>query len=98
MPLTDERLTLLETLRAVATTYVFKRQKRHHQLSDMFMLIRLCRIGRKVATVHGFHGPFRDCAADEAASLRELAMRAGSLNTVDASNCHVREALKLFVT
>ncbi len=73
VPLTDAMLALLEPLQAMASTYVFEGQKRHHPLSNMSMLMLLRRMARKDVTVHGFRSSFRDRVAEEASAARELA-------------------------
>ncbi|SLN17247.1 Prophage CP4-57 integrase [Roseovarius albus] len=73
VPLTDEMLSILEPLQAMASEYVFEGQKRHQPLSNMSMLMLLRRIGIKHVTVHGFRSSFRDWAAECAKAPRELA-------------------------
>lgn len=64
VPLTDEMLRILEPMKAMASTYVFEGQKRHHPLSNMSMLMLLRRMGRGDFTVHGFRSTFRDWGPD----------------------------------
>jgi len=73
VPLTDEMLSILESLRAMASEYVFEGQKRHHPLSNMAMLMLLRRMGIEGVTVHGFRSTFRDWASDAANAPREVA-------------------------
>ncbi|NOD47257.1 MULTISPECIES: site-specific integrase [unclassified Ruegeria] len=73
VPLTDEMLTILEPLRALASDYVFEGQKRHQPLSNMSMLMLLRRMRQDGVTVHGFRSSFRDWAAEAANAPRELA-------------------------
>jgi integrase len=73
VPLTDEMLRILESMRALASTYVFEGQKRHRPLSNMSMLMLLRRMGRGDFTVHGFRSTFRDWAAESAGAPREVA-------------------------
>ncbi|WP_299898984.1 site-specific integrase [uncultured Ruegeria sp.] len=73
VPLTDEMLTILEPLRALASDYVFEGQKRHQPLSNMSMLMLLRRMRQDGVTVHGFRSSFRDWAAEAANTPRELA-------------------------
>ncbi|GAB5449549.1 MAG: site-specific integrase [Gymnodinialimonas sp.] len=73
VPLTDEMLTILEPLKAMASDYVFEGQKRHRPLSNMSMLMLLRRMGRDGFTVHGFRSSFRDWASEEAGAPREVA-------------------------
>ncbi|SLN34522.1 Prophage CP4-57 integrase [Roseovarius albus] len=73
VPLTEEMLSILEPLQAMASEYVFEGQKRHQPLSNMSMLMLLRRIGIKHVTVHGFRSSFRDWAAECATAPRELA-------------------------
>ncbi|MFD0980993.1 tyrosine-type recombinase/integrase [Tropicimonas aquimaris] len=73
VPLTDEMVRILDTMKPLASTYVFQGQKRHHPLSNMSMLMLLRRMGRGQFTVHGFRSTFRDWAAEEAGAPREVA-------------------------
>ncbi|PHO03014.1 integrase [Rhodobacteraceae bacterium 4F10] len=73
VPLTDEMLRILEPMKAMASTYVFEGQKRHHPLSNMSMLMLLRRMGRGDFTVHGFRSTFRDWAAEMSGMPREVA-------------------------
>jgi len=59
IPLTDEMLTIVEPLKAMASEYVFEGQKRHHPLSNMAMLMLLRRMKVEGVTVHGFRSTFR---------------------------------------
>lgn len=73
VPLTDEMLRILEPMKAMASDYVFEGQKRHRPLSNMSMLMLLRRMGRGDHTVHGFRSTFRDWAAEETKTPREVA-------------------------
>jgi integrase len=73
VPLTDEMLAILESLKAMASDYVFEGQKRHRPLSNMSMLMLLRRMGRDDFTVHGFRSSFRDWTSEAANAPRELA-------------------------
>jgi integrase len=73
VPLTDEMLRILEPMKAMASTYVFEGQKRHHPLSNMSMLMLLRRMGFGEFTVHGFRSTFRDWAAEVSGVPREVA-------------------------
>jgi integrase len=73
VPLTDDMLSILAPLKAMASVYVFEGQKRHRPLSNMSMLMLLRRMGRDGFTVHGFRSSFRDWAAEAANVPRELA-------------------------
>lgn len=73
VPLTDEMLRVLESMKAMASTYVFEGQKRHHPLSNMSMLMLLRRMGHRGFTVHGFRSTFRDWAAEVSGMPREVA-------------------------
>ena len=73
VPLTDEMLTILEPLKAMASTFVFEGQKRHKPLSNMSMLMLLRRMRREGVTVHGFRSSFRDWAGEAAGAPREVA-------------------------
>ncbi|WP_299084353.1 site-specific integrase [uncultured Ruegeria sp.] len=73
VPLTDEMLRILEPMKAMASTYLFEGQKRHHPLSNMSMLMLLRRMGCGEFTVHGFRSTFRDWAAEVSGAPREVA-------------------------
>lgn len=73
VPLTDEMLTIIEPLRAMASDYVFEGQKRHRPLSNMSMLMLLRRMKVEGVTVHGFRSTFRDWASEVANAPREVA-------------------------
>lgn len=73
VPLTDEMLTILEPLKAMASDYVFEGQKRHKPLSNMSMLMLLRRMGRTGFTVHGFRSSFRDWASEVSGAPYEVA-------------------------
>jgi len=73
VPLTDEMLTIIEPLRAMASDYVFEGQKRHKPLSNMSMLMLLRRMQVEGVTVHGFRSTFRDWASEAANAPREVA-------------------------
>jgi integrase len=73
VPLTDEMLSILTPLKAMASDYVFEGQKRHRPLSNMSMLMLLRRMGRDTFTVHGFRSSFRDWASEAANAPREVA-------------------------
>jgi integrase len=73
VPLTDEMLTIIEPLQAMASEYVFEGQKRHKPLSNMSMLMLLRRMKVEGVTVHGFRSTFRDWASEAASASREVA-------------------------
>ena len=73
VPLTDEMLTIIEPLQAMASEYVFEGQKRHKPLSNMSMLMLLRRMKVEGVTVHGFRSTFRDWASEAANAPREVA-------------------------
>ena len=73
VPLTDDMLSILTPLKAMASDYVFEGQKRHRPLSNMSMLMLLRRMGRDAFTVHGFRSSFRDWASEAANAPRDLA-------------------------
>lgn len=82
VPLTDEMLRLLETVRPLGGDYVFRGQAKGKTpaerasgkpLSNMSMLMLLRRMGRGQFTVHGFRSSFRDWAAEGAGAAREVA-------------------------
>ena len=73
VPLTDEMISILKPLVAMASDYVFEGQKRHKPLSNMSMLMLLRRMGRDGFTVHGFRSSFRDWAAESVGAPREVA-------------------------
>jgi len=73
VPLSDEMLRVLELMKAMGSEYVFEGQKRHRPLSNMSMLMLMRRMGRGDHTVHGFRSTFRDWAAEETKTPREVA-------------------------
>ncbi|MEV8468757.1 integrase arm-type DNA-binding domain-containing protein [Fluviibacterium sp. DFM31] len=73
VPLTDEMMRILETVKPLASSYVFEGQKRQRPLSNMSMLMLLRRMGRGDYTVHGFRSSFRDWTAEAAGARREVA-------------------------
>ncbi len=73
VPLNDEKLAILEPLRALATDYVFEGQKRHQPLSNISMLMPLRRMRQDGVTMNGFRRSFRDWAAEAANAPRRLA-------------------------
>ena len=73
VPITNEMITILEPLKAMASEYVFEGQKRHKPLSNMAMLMLLRRMNIGDATVHGFRSTFRDWASEIANAPREVA-------------------------
>ena len=73
VPLTDEMLSVIEPLRALASTYVFEGQKRHRPLSNMSMSMLMRRMNIEDVTVHGFRSTFRDWVAETTNTPREVA-------------------------
>jgi len=73
VPLTDEMLTILVSLKAVISDFVFEGQKRHRPMSNMAMLMLLRRMKVEGVTVHGFRSTFRDWASEVANAPREVA-------------------------
>ena len=73
VPLTEEMLSVIEPLKAMASDYVFEGQKRHRPLSNMSMLMLLRRMKIEGVTVHGFRSTFRDWAAEVVGAPREVA-------------------------
>jgi integrase len=73
VPLTDEMLAILLTLKAVISDYVFEGQKRNRPMSNMAMLMLLRRMKVEGVTVHGFRSTFRDWASEVANASREVA-------------------------
>jgi integrase len=66
-------LRILESMRALASEYVFEGQKRHRPLSNMSMLMLMRRMGRGQYTVHGLSSSFRDWVGESAGVAREVA-------------------------
>ncbi len=73
VPLSDEMIAILSTLKAVKSDYVFEGQKRHRPMSNMAMLMLLRRMKVEGVTVHGFRSTFRDWASEVANTSREVA-------------------------
>jgi len=73
VPLTDEMLAILVSLKAVNSDYVFEGQKRNRPMSNMAMLMLLRRMKVEGVTVHGFRSTFRDWASEVANASREVA-------------------------
>lgn len=73
VPLTDQMLAVLESLKALRSEVVFEGQRRHKPLSNMSMLMLLRRMGVDNVTVHGFRSAFRDWASEEGNVSREVA-------------------------
>ncbi|MBL4749760.1 MAG: tyrosine-type recombinase/integrase [Amylibacter sp.] len=73
VPLTDEMLAILLSLKAVISDYVFEGQKRNRPMSNMAMLMLLRRMKVEGVTVHGFRSTFRDWASEVANASREVA-------------------------
>lgn len=82
VPLTDEMVRVLESVRPLGGAFVFRGQgrgktpeerARGKPLSNMSMLMLLRRMGREQFTVHGFRSSFRDWAGEEAGVAREVA-------------------------
>ena len=73
VPLTDEALTILETVRGLDIRLVFPGQKPGKPMSDVTLLAVLRRMGRSDITVHGFRSTFRDWAAEQTSFAREIA-------------------------
>jgi integrase len=73
VPLTDEMLSIIESLKAMQSDFVFEGQKRHKPLSNMGMLMLLRRMQNESSTVHGLRSTFRDWASEVANAPREVA-------------------------
>jgi integrase len=73
VPLTDEMIVILKSLRPLESKLVFEGQKRHRPLSNMSMLMLLRRMAVEDVTVHGFRSTFRVWAAEVAKAPREVA-------------------------
>ncbi len=73
VPLTDEMLSIIESLQAMKSDYVFEGQKRHKPLSNMSMLMLLRRMNVEDVTVHGFRSTFRDWASETTNVSRGIA-------------------------
>lgn len=73
VPLKDEMIRILESVKPLRGVYVFAGQKCHAPLSNMSMLMLQRRMGREDFTVHGFRSSFRDWASEESGVPREVA-------------------------
>jgi integrase len=68
-----EILTLLEPLRTSPDDFIFPGAKKGRGLSQMALAMMLRQCGRGDITVHGFRSAFRDWAAEETDTPREIA-------------------------
>jgi integrase len=73
VPLTDEALAVLETVRGLDPEFIFPGQRRGKGLSNMAMTQLLRRMDRGDVTVHGFRSSFRDWAEERGGMPREVA-------------------------
>ncbi len=73
VPLTDEMISILEQMQAMASEYVFEGQRRNKPLSNMSMLMMMRRMKQDDFTVHGFRSAFRDWASEAGNAPREIA-------------------------
>jgi integrase len=74
VPLSARARAILDKVEVVRTgDYVFPGQKRNHPLSSMALEMALRRMKVTGITVHGFRSSFRDWAAEETTSPREVA-------------------------
>lgn len=73
VPLTQEALDILDSIKDRAPSFVFPGGKKDKPLSNMAFLELLRRMGRNDITAHGFRSSFRDWAAEQTSFPHEVA-------------------------